>query len=335
MFKYTLAKWMVSRKRKTEYSPDFIEQKHVISDLENCNDSSFFYGSDHKGNAFICRMAFRGNRPGEWWFDFYLKDKGFIGLKADPGPQGDGFKMGNLEWNCLQTAKSWEIKYSGPLADNNGKNFNAAVKLVFTGEVPMFELSGNSDPRMVAEAISKEKWNRDFFNKLKVIDQVHIEQMGKLEGTIVLDGETIPLKFQALRDHSFGARNWADWTRHFWISGQTDSGYCWTVTSLRLNFLKQLTAGFIITPDKKVSPIYSCDGDTELLNIHPVPDTSSLRMKTADGKEYHLEYQRHGVFPYLMDGVYHMREAIGTYTFNGEKGLGMIEFGFDKRVYGD
>lgn len=335
MLKYNLAKWMISHKRKKVYSPDYIEQKHINPELENCNDSSFFYGSDHDGNAFICRMAFRGNRPGEWWFDFYLKEKGFIGLKSDPGPQGDGFKMGNLEWNCLQTAKSWEINYSGPLEDNNGVVYNAKVNLVFSSERPMFELSSNSDPHMVAQAIAKEKWNKDFFRKLQVIQQVHIEQMGTLQGILTLDDTTIKLEFGALRDHSFGARDWADWKRHFWISGQTDSGYCWTVTSLRLNFLKQLTAGFIITPDNKVCPIYSCEGDTALLDVHPVSDKGSLLMKTADGKKYYLEFQRHGIFPYLMDGVYHMHEAIGTYILNGDQGLGMVEFGFNKRVYGN
>ena len=34
-----------------------------------------------------------------------------------------------------------------------------------------------------------------------------------------------------------------------------------------------------------------------------------------------------------MDGKYQMREAIGTYKFDGVDGLGMVEFGFHADKY--
>ncbi|HSN49654.1 MAG TPA: hypothetical protein VLR52_00385, partial [Bacteroidales bacterium] len=98
MIKTLLARLMVNRQRQ-EFPVEYLEQKHVDLTLPFPNDSSFFYGGDREGNAFIARMAFRGpERKHEFWFDFYLKEIGFIGVKSDPGPDGEGFQMGNIKW---------------------------------------------------------------------------------------------------------------------------------------------------------------------------------------------------------------------------------------------
>jgi len=67
MLKFLIARQMVNRQRK-EYPVEYLEQKHVDLSLPYPNDSSFFYGGDPSGNAFIARMAFRGpDRIHEYW----------------------------------------------------------------------------------------------------------------------------------------------------------------------------------------------------------------------------------------------------------------------------
>jgi len=78
---------MVNRQRQ-EFPVEHLEQKHVDLTLPFPNDSSFFYGGDKAGNAFITRMAFRGpDRPHEYWFDFYLQGKGYFDARW-PLPEG-------------------------------------------------------------------------------------------------------------------------------------------------------------------------------------------------------------------------------------------------------
>ena len=114
MLKQLIAKLMVNRTKSRQYPVEYLEQKHVNLNEPYPNDSSYFYGSDKQGNAFITRMAFRGpNRTHEYWFDFFLPGQGFFGIKDDPGPDGEGFQQGNLKWVPEEIGKKWRVSYEG------------------------------------------------------------------------------------------------------------------------------------------------------------------------------------------------------------------------------
>ena len=60
MLKQFIARQMVKRTKRRQFPVEFLEQKHVDLSQPFPNDSSYFYGGDKEGNAFISRMAFRG-----------------------------------------------------------------------------------------------------------------------------------------------------------------------------------------------------------------------------------------------------------------------------------
>jgi hypothetical protein len=238
----------------------FLEQKHTDPDDPLYNDSSFFYGGDETGNAFIARMAFRGKkRKPEVWFDFYLKDYGYVGLKGIPGEEGVGFQFGELYWKPLEIGRKWEIGYKGPLSGRNGVEMDAGVHMVFTGMHPVYDFVASSDRSANADAIAGEKWSKEFFKKLKELSQTHYEQTGKLTGTVKLDDKIIDLDMKGLRDHSFGPRSWEQWDRHYWMSGINDDGWSWTVTTIRYHFINRLTAGFVTDPEGHTDAIVTGD----------------------------------------------------------------------------
>jgi hypothetical protein len=324
---------MVNRQRK-EFPVEYLEQKHVDLDLPFPNDSSFFYGGDKEGNAFICRMAFRGpGRKHEYWFDLFLKGQGFFGIREDPGPDGEGHQMGNLKWEPVEIGKKWRITYNGKLSDEHGNSHESKVDLTFTGEHPIYNFADSSDRNLIAKAIASEKWTKEFFFKLKELSQTHIEQTGNINGTIILDGKENIVSFRAMKDHTFGSRTWLTWDRHYWISGLADNGYQWTVTTIRYDFLGRLTAGFVIDPKGKVDAITDCTNLEEVSKDKLLPDHGIISLKMRSGKSHKMEFFRNGHFPYLMDDSYSMYEGIGSYKFDGSDGLGMIEFGFKKERY--
>ena len=331
--KKLIARAMLGRGKNHSFSIEFLEQKHTDPAVPLYNDSSFFYGGDDDGNAFICRMAFRGNRPPEAWFDFYLNDFGYIGLQGLPGPEGDGFRLGSLYWKPIETGWKWEIGYTGALTDDKGEKYDAEVRLIFSGNHPIQDFAACSDRKSNAAAIANEKWDKAFFQQLKELSQAHYEQSGVLEGTITFGGKTRRLRMRSMRDHSFGPRSWHQWDRHYWMSGIDDEGRNWTVTTIRYDFIDRLTAGFITGPDGRTDAISRCTGLEEISAYELWPKKGVVEIQTRSGKNYSLEFERKGYFPYLMDGVYHMLEGIGAYKLNGVNGLGMIEFGFKKERY--
>jgi hypothetical protein len=333
MIKQLIARQMVNRQRKA-FPVEYLEQKHVDLNLPFPNDSSFFYGGDKEGNAFICRMAFRGpERKHEYWLDFFLKEQGFFGIIEDPGQDGEGHQMGNLKWESVEIGKKWRITYSGPVKDKEGKSHESVVDLIFTGEHPIYNFADSSDRNLIAKAIASEKWTKEFFFELKELSQTHIEQTGNIKGMIILDGKENILSMRAMKDHTFGSRTWLTWDRHYWISGLADNGYQWTVTTIRYDFLGRLSAGFVIDYKGKVDAITDCTNLEEVSKDQLLPDHGFIDLKMRSGKTHRMEFFRNGHFPYLMDYSYSMYEGIGSYKFDGADGLGMVEFGFKRERY--
>jgi hypothetical protein len=334
MLKLLIARMMVNSQKKKLFPVEYLEQKHVDLSQPYPNDSSYFYGSDKDNNAFIARMAFRGpEREHEYWFDFHLNGKGFYGLKEDPGPDGPGHQMGNLKWEPVEIGKKWAITYEGQVTGPDGKKHACKTDLLFTGDHGVYDFARSSDRGMIAKAFASVKWNKEFFFKMKDAEQTHYEQTGKITGSICLDGEKHDVDFRASRDHSFGSRTWTTWDRHYWITGISDNGYHWTVTTIRWNFLPRLTAGFITAPDGTTDAIVDCTDLETISKDKLLPDQGTIDIYTRGKKHHKLEFWRHGHFPYLMDGKYQMREGIGTYRFDGSEGLGMVEFGFHSDLY--
>jgi hypothetical protein len=333
MIKQLIARCMVNRQKK-QHTLEQLEQKHVDLNLPFPNDSSFFYGGDREGNAFITRMAFRGpERKHEYWFDFYLKDRGFFGIKDDPGLDGEGFRMGGLKWEPVKIGGQWRITYKGPVTDEKGNVHSCETDLIFDPEHPVYDYAQSSDRNVIAKAIASRKWTKDFFFRLKELSQVHYEQTGRLYGTIILDGEKTDLMMRSTKDHSFGSRTWTCWDRHYWITGLADDGHQWTVTSMRWDFLDSLVAGFVIDPQGNADAIVDSTTLEDVSKDMLLPDHAVITVKMRSGKTHTIEFFRHGHFPYFMDESYDMFEGIGTYKFDGADGLGMVEFGFRRATY--
>ena len=221
--------------------------------------------------------------------------------------------MGNLKWEPVRVGKSWKITFEGNVDDRDGKSHECKTELLFTGENPIYDFARSSDQKSIAASIAREKWNKEFFFKMKDIHQTHYEQTGNIKGFIVLDNRKFDLDFRASRDHSFGSRNWLTWDRHFWITGLSDSGYHWTVTTIRFDFLGRLTAGFVIGPDGTPDAIVECTDLETVSKEKLLPDQGIVELIMRSGKKHLLRFKRNGDFPYVMDKKYLMFEAIGTY----------------------
>src|SRR5208283_5239476 len=145
MIKQFLARQMVKRTKSRQLPVEILEQKHVDLKEPFPNDSSYFYGGDREGNAFITRMAFRGpERPYEHWFDFKFNGSGFFGLHNDPGAEGEGFQLGNLKWEPVEIGKIWRITYEGKVTGEDGKEHTCETNLLFTGEHEVYDFAKSS-----------------------------------------------------------------------------------------------------------------------------------------------------------------------------------------------
>lgn len=326
---------MLEKNKTRRYELVELEKKQVDLSCPFPSDSSCFYGGDQNGNAFITRIAFRGpGRPTEFWYDLRLNGKGHLNMAPGELPEGEGFRLGLMHYECVTPGRKWRLKCEGPLRSAHGV-YRSKLDLLFEQRHPLFDYADGADRRLIAKTVAKRPWTPVFLKKVKELEQTLYEQFGTIEGTLTLDNETVPLRLLAVRDHSFGSRDWRNWDSHYRMSGRTADGWGWAARAILYDFCGPFYSGFVVSPDGKSDVIVSCTSLDEIGEKDMWPETGRIVMKTASGKTHTLDFTRTGTFPYLMDDVYIMKEGIGTCRFNGRPGEGLVEFGFNKALYGD
>ena len=330
--KKALAAAMIRRGLKDRgMSVTELESKHSNPDEPLFNDSSYFLGRGEDGSCMVVRMAFRGTREPEYWLAFHLPGKGTFQLKELVTTEGDGFRLGDLCYACLEPGKRWKIGYSGPVRQGD-RSHQVTVDLLFEGTRPLVNFRHISRPSDMAPVIAREKWNREFFRKLKEIRKVHLEQGGRITGTITVDGEEKPLEWRSVRDHSWGTRQWSRWKRHVWLGGVLDNGEAFNLSMITYDFLGQLSAGYLTRGEELV--YFSGLPLMETFASDPlIPKETTIGFSFRDGSSHNLEVKMPGHFDFIMDGAYHIREGMGDFVFDGVPGMGVAEFGLNPAHY--
>jgi len=308
-----------------------LELRHSNPEESLFNDSSYFLGRGEDGSHMVVRMAFRSTRSPEYWLAFHIPGKGTYQLNDLETVTGHGFKMGALEFTCLEEGKHWKITYSGNIHQGNSLH-QVVLELDFEATRPLVNFKNITDPLETAAVIAKEPWNRDFFRRVKEIRKVHLEQGGRITGSIILDGEKIEVDWRSIRDHSWGTRSWDSWKRHVWMGGVLDNGEAFNVSFITFSFMGQLSAAYLSRG--KDLTYFKALPDMELFASDPlIPGEATVNFFSRDGKPHQLTMKMPFHFDFMMDGVYFIREGMGDFVFDGVPGKGVAEFGLNTAYY--
>ncbi len=332
MKKY-LALRMVNRRKRRQQSITELELKHTNNQIVDFNDSSYFAGLSETGFSFVSRMAFRSKKPNENWLKVHIPGEGIWGFENLEMEEGNGFKQGGFEYVCIKPGELWKIKYQGVIYKGKEEK-KIKIDLDWESIAPVidFDVEGTS-MEQVASQIAKEKWNPGFFRKLKEIHKVHYEQAGRLKGSIQLDGVTHELDLAGIRDHSFGSRNWNDWERHIWYLGLLEDGRFFNISIVNYDFIKDLKAGFLLDGNRYITHVKT--PSFKDLNLHEVlPTQVAFEVQEKKGEsEKAVKVIMKEFFPFIMDDVYHIRQAKAEFEYDGVKGIGIAEMGINLKRY--
>jgi hypothetical protein len=337
LIKRSIAIYKIKRKKRRDFTESELEKKHVDKSIKYFNDSSYFAGISKEGFSFVTRQSFRVDKPNENWMMIAIPGEGIWGFENKELPEGKGFKQGKLEYICKEPGKQWEIKYQGilpHLIPNDGKDgeFNLNLKWEAKAPIVVFDKIGTT-ALQVGSQIAKEKWTKEFFKKIKELDQVHYEQAGTFTGTFKWKDKNYNLKFTGVRDHSWGVRNWKDWDRHFWLLGMLDDGRFFNFSLINYTFVKNLQAAFIYNYDK-YQTIYKLP-TFEKLNLQPMlPKELSFEVQEVkNGPIKKVSIKMKDFFPFRMDNDYYLRQATSVFEYDGVKGIGIAEMGINLKSY--
>ncbi len=317
--------------KERELSPRELDERHQDPENPLFNDSSYFLGRGEDGSFMVVRMAFRNSREPEYWLDFHLAGSGTYHLEQMNLETGPDFRIGDLQFTCQEPAKLWQITYSGPV-QKNGNMHEISLNLHFTGSRPLVNFKHISLPEDMAPVIAAEKWTKGFFQKLKEIRKVHVEQGGYIQGTITIDGNTFEVNWRSIRDHSWGTRSWKTWKRHIWMSGVLDNGEAFNLSMVSYEFLGQLSAGYVT--EGELLHYFSQLPAMDTFASEPlIPESAVIHFTSRDGVKHTMEVHVPREFKFTMDGVYYIHEGMGDFVLDGIPGKGVAEFGLNLMHY--
>lgn len=338
-------------KKKNPFNESYSELYQLPQDADySMNNSYYFSGHDQEGNSLFFRLGKRGGGAHEVWFalkdtsgDIYFnKWQVFYGSNK-PTEYSESNNDTNASVTCIETGKKWGFRFKGKMskavldenmaAISSGHDIDVAFEGVFYASSSIFEFSRHMDTAPIARALAREKWSKSFLINLKENHQVHYEQLGDITGNLSLNGQSINIKIQAVRDHSYGKRDWAYMDRHIWLMALMENGEALNVNMVRYPAVNELQTGYLISKVNKSNPVCidSATSMDELECSGRVPKEFHFTALMSNGRTFYISCKKEleYIFPFS-NGDYTIHEGIGSFSCNGIKGRGIIEFGFNK-----
>ena len=331
---YPLKKALILRsleKRRSAH-PFNAEMAEAYSISQNADDSQnnsyYFSCHDAAGMSLLIRHAQRGTKSIEVWFAYCDAS----GRAVMSGKQLYTAEEAPAGVKCIEPGKKWAFSYDGEAQElHGGQPVRVKLNAVFDAMGGIFEFGHDVDARVMAEAIAKEKWSRAYFEELRANDQVHYEQPGRATGTLSLNGELIAFDLPAMRDHSFGKRDWGYMNKHFWLMALLEDGSQLNANMVSYPVLKLMTGYY--EDGEKVTSVAEAHILEDVVKPHEVPKAFTFDVKLTDGDALSVKCRREEIFPFpFADGAYTIYEGVGTFELDGVKGRGILEFGWNGDV---
>jgi hypothetical protein len=314
-----------SRRRNIDYRES--EYKFVNKRLPLFSDSIFFAGFSKEGLSIVSRQAFRSDNKHENWLAVNIPGEGIYSFENLSLPEGEGYQQGTLEYVCTEPGEKWKVKYKGKLHQAAKEElveldveWSAATPMIFVDEL------GASDVKL-GKQFSRQEWSWKTLKQFEMLRQLNYEQAGKMTGTLRFKGRKYKLDFIGIRKHKRGQNNWRDPERHYWIAGLLENGYYFSINQTDYHFLKNIQSAII----------YNIEGVNKIAELSALDkidlDTSPYGPFHINVFENNLKHAKKllieplTTFRYKVNEAYQIAQAETAFTFDGLKGIGILETG--------
>ncbi|MDR0426328.1 MAG: hypothetical protein LBH24_04060 [Clostridiales bacterium] len=337
---FIIQKAIDRRKQAHPFDSEAAERYTLPPDADRSQNNSFYFSAHTvDGASLLFRNAYRGEGRTELWVAYKDRDGN---AWVNPKQEYDNGEKTGLELTCVKAADEWAFSFSGQMArvalDKrlHAEPTDTLDMTVFSGTfkatAPIFEFSRHFDSKPIARALSKEKLKRGFAQNLAAAHQVHYEQSGKLDVKMKVGAgrEIVYTDVPAMRDHSYGKRDWAFMDRHVWIVALLEDGGDLNYNCVRYPIVRELQTGYFIKGDKRLCTDYYTSMD-EYEKTDDVPLEIESHVVMADKSTFVVKAKKELEFQFAFeDSVYQFHESISTFDINGKKARGIVEFGYHK-----
>lgn len=299
-------------------------------------DINSYYFSAHtlNGESLLIRKAVRGEGHCEIWFVYHSERGTFVNRQSayhnEPIP---------LQVDLVEVGKKWRFTFKGKLvrmkidetkmASFSDEEVEVVAEGKFVSNTPIFDFTTHLDPTLLASALAKEKWDKRFQHDIKLNQQVHVEQQGQLSATLNIGDKRISFKGSAMRDHSFGRRDWDYMNKHMWLMAIIRKDESLNLNRVSYPHMQRLLTGYY-EKDGLVQQISLKTNTASIPTIGGVPLDFKYHVDLQNGLRFDVRASVEVIIPFVFnEGKYVLFEGIGSFDINHRKARGIIEFGFN------
>ena len=307
--------------------PD-VNNSHYFCYFSFKNQETLFYRSARRG----------GDAKDEVWLVFRDKSGNVYMASKDHYSHEEG---NPTTITCIEPEKVMKFEYHGfvrkAVLTKNGYAINDNLPLLsakmvatFYGKTQIFEFTRDLDPEVTAGCIAREEDISNVQNAFKAIHQVHYEQGGLCDLEIEIDGVKSSVKDgPSMRDHSYGRRVWDFFDRYIWNIILTEKGDLIHNSWMQYPVLKELQAGFDLSPTKFLSLRETTKMD-DVPCVGTTPKEWTVVTTYKDGSKHTITGRPDFVVPFLFEDDFLVNEGVCEYLIDGKiRGRGIGEFSFN------
>jgi hypothetical protein len=149
----------------------------------------------------------------------------FAWKSAGRGGEETGPGAALTRWRCEQPGTRWRLTFSG---------FGRVVATDELADGPLADGPWTRGELDLGFEAAGPAWNLSQQNLEHAWEHSHYEQLGRVAGSITIDGETTPFDGTGHRDHSRGPRDFASVLDHAWVDCLFPSGRFFALYRMRL-----------------------------------------------------------------------------------------------------
>lgn len=300
------------------------DKLHSPDTHKQWNESFYFNWYDKKQN--ICcftRIGLTPNKDEKNMFLFFMLPNGKkLGIRENTPLKTLTEKdklvltVNDLQFIKKTNEKEWQLIYDGKAFDSYQPKDPAVqlqFNLHFTGLHSIFNY------RDCPISALQKKHSKD-------VASDHLEQYGKITGSLTVEDNTYEINALGERDHSWGVRNWTAPKRWIWLTCQFNKEFAFNITKLTVE-QGDIDAGFIHI-NKKNHPIKNVTIDTAYSKHHE-PILFNVSMTTTSNKVFDVQASvKDKIHVPFENGKMKsmMYENLAKYTYKNDVGYGIAEY---------
>lgn len=235
----------------------------------------------------------------------------------------------NCPLKITKEEDKWKISFNGYLKKNNKDNAKFTFSAKFESENEVLERNTNIKFNNLFHAFKKQKNYQEKIKELQKDKKITYDQLGKLKGRLILEGQNVIIDVSCIRCHMFGNYDYSEKNNHVdLIIADNDTQVNFHVISE--HNMPLLEVGNYRKNKSTINFIDSVIYERQLINRGLAPSNLNVLLKLDNEKEIALHIKKIDELELVIQEQYDIIIAIVEVLMEGKKYRGVMECGFNQ-----